>query len=286
MARHNSLAAISNPLITSKQILAFRQHNQPQSESDITLFNLNLLTQTAGVLLRLPQEVIAISIVVLQRYLTSAAEADPNLTLASTDFGSTSPLILASSASIYLTAKQSFTPLLPRSIINVYGLLSSSTSSPLTFINPSASSLLRDVPPDPTTYYITEGTYQVSRTALFTTESQLLRSLSFNTAVTLPHTLALTYIHSLSASTPPLASRTLAHLNAALLSPQLLYLTHQPHALAVASIYLAAREVGISLVDEEVPWWEVFDVGREELGFLVLSLSSVNGFVAALEDAR
>jgi hypothetical protein len=28
-----------------------------------------------------------------------------------------------------------------------------------------------------------------------------------------------------------------------------------------------------------VEWWEVFDVDREELGFLVVALTSVEGFV-------
>ena len=79
-----------------------------------------------------------------------------------------------------------------------------------------------------------------------------------------------------------LAERTLAHLNTALLSPQLLYLTHQPPALAVAAIYLAAREVGTKLVTAE--WWEVFDVEREELGFLVVAMGSMGAWVQ--EESR
>jgi hypothetical protein len=51
--------------------------------------------------------------------------------------------------------------------------------------------------------------------------------------------------------------------------------------LAVAAIYLAAKEVGIKLPDVE--WWEVFDVDREELGFLVVGMLSVAGFA---EDER
>lgn len=52
----------------------------------------------------------------------------------------------------------------------------------------------------------------------------------------------------------------------------MLYLTHQPNALAVAAVYLAAREVGVKLSSAE--WWDVFDVDREELGFLVVGLGS------------
>jgi hypothetical protein len=94
--------------------------------------------------------------------------------------------------------------------------------------------------------------------------------------VTLPHTIALTYLQALGALKPKLANRVLQHLNGALLSPQVLYLTHQPNALAVAAIYLAARETGAKLADGN--WWEVFDVEREDLGFLVLAYSSLAGF--------
>jgi hypothetical protein len=78
-------------------------------------------------------------------------------------------------------------------------------------------------------------------------------------------------------SRPAVSRRVLGHLNAALLSPQLLYVTHQPNALAVAAIYLATREEEVKLVDGE--WWEVFDVDREELGFLVVGMRSTEGFM-------
>lgn len=57
----------------------------------------------------------------------------------------------------------------------------------------------------------------------------------------------------------------------------MLYVTHQPTSLAVAAIYLAAREVEVKLSSSE--WWEVFDVEREELGFLVVALQSCEGWV-------
>ena len=138
--------------------------------------------------------------------------------------------------------------------------------------------------PDPESYYLSEGAYLSARTTLLATEALILRTLSFTTHVMLPHSLALTYLQTLSAlPSPPttsstvLAARTLAYLNSALFSPQLLYLTHHPNVLAVAAIYLAAGEVGVRLT--RVDWWEVFDVGREELGFLVVGLGSVEGWV-------
>jgi hypothetical protein len=57
----------------------------------------------------------------------------------------------------------------------------------------------------------------------------------------------------------------------------MLYLTHQPSSLATAAIYLAARDLGHKLVDVE--WWEVFDCEREELGFLVVGMGSLEGIV-------
>lgn len=57
----------------------------------------------------------------------------------------------------------------------------------------------------------------------------------------------------------------------------MLYLTHQPCALATAAVYLAAKDQGVKLPDVE--WWEVFDCEREELGFLVVGMGSLEGLV-------
>ncbi|KAK5094521.1 hypothetical protein LTS08_008573 [Lithohypha guttulata] len=278
MARHTSLAPLCNVLVSSKQLLAYRGQQDQPAQANTAIFQVSLVTRTAGILLRLPQEVIAISIILLQRHLI--ADSDTDL-LKIADYSAESNLIRASSGAVYLAAKDSFYHLSPRSVINVYGLLTSTTSSPLRFI--SSSGHPSDDSPDPNTYLVSEGTYQRRREQLFIAEKSILVSLGFDTKVVLPYTFALTYLQALSASTKDLAERTLAHLNTALLSPQFLYLTHQPNQLAVAAIYLAARDHGIVLVDEEVPWWEVFDVGREELGFLVLSLASIESFAKAQE---
>ncbi|GAB7350622.1 hypothetical protein MBLNU459_g1187t2 [Dothideomycetes sp. NU459] len=118
-------------------------------------------------------------------------------------------------------------------------------------------------------------------------EAQMLRILGYQTHVALPYTLCINYLQALevfggSADGKPLAKRAFAHLNTALLSPQLLYLTHQPCALATSAIYLAAKDIGVKLPGDE--WWEVFDVDREELGFLVVALTSMSGF--AEDEAR
>lgn len=131
----------------------------------------------------------------------------------------------------------------------------------------------------PEQYHLTEGGYQAQRLILLRIESVILRTLGFNTHVALPHTITLTYLQTLGVSSAAVAKRAFEHLNSGLLSPQLLYVTHQPNALAVASIYLAAREEGVKLVDGD--WWGVFDVDREDLGFLVVAMQSMEGFARA-----
>ena len=168
-------------------------------------------------------------------------------------------------------AKLSAHPQSPRSILNVYAYLLSSASS---LVNPEP--VIGE--PDPNVYYLSEGDYQNHRNVLLKTESHILRVLGFQTHVSLPYTLSINYLQALLPSSHPsfqsLARRVVQQLNTALLSPQLLYLTHQAPGLAVAAIYLAARETGVKL--PEVEWWEVFDVEREELGFLVVALQSMD----------
>lgn len=181
-----------------------------------------------------------------------------------------------SAAALYLTAKLSFQPTSPRSILNVYTFLLSPEASPLWFVNPRGSP---KQPPAAASYILTEGGYQSARLVLLRIESVILRTLSFDTHVALPHTIALTYLQTLGVTNSSVARRTVEYLNTALLSPQLLYVTHQPNALAVSSVYLAAREEECKLVNGE--WWEVFDVDREELGFLVVGMKSTEGFMRA-----
>lgn len=163
----------------------------------------------------------------------------------------------------------------PRSVLNVYAYLLSDKSH----LNHPGSSLASASMPEPDIYYLTEEAYVVARSTLYQTESIVLRALSFVTRAVIPHHLALTFLQTMGVlpasptdTSRTLAARTIAHLNTALFSPQILYLTHQPTALAVAAIYLSAKEVGVKL--PAIEWWEVFDVDREELGFLVLAFGS------------
>lgn len=177
-----------------------------------------------------------------------------------------------------MIAKLSAYPRPPRAVINVYAYLD---SFPASFVEPAKF----QERVDPESHHVSEGTYHALRAILMKTEAHVLRVLGFDTHVALPYTLVINYLQALGVkfdggAGTELAKRAFAHLNTALLSPQLLYLTHQPPALATASIYLAAREVEVKLPGEE--WWEVFDTDREELGFLVVAMRSMPSF--ALEE--
>jgi hypothetical protein len=262
---------LANQLATVEQLetSASQLDGIPLDLEDSVRFAGARLTQAAGLLLRLPQEVIAQAIVVFMRFWLGTEAGS------FAEFGAEQ----VSAASLYLTTKLSAYPKSPRSLVNVYAYLS---SLPNTFYDFEQLQQKQD----PLQYFVTEGTYERRRTTLFTTEQRIARTLGFNVHVQLPYTLCITYMQALDIFAHPraseLAKRAIAHLNTALLSPQCLYLTHQPPALATAAIYLAARETGIKM--PECEWWEVFDTDREVLGFLCVGMLSLEGF--ALEERK
>ncbi|KAF7188719.1 Cyclin-L1-1 [Pseudocercospora fuligena] len=267
MAPITAPSHLLNPLVSSIQLetSASQLDGVPKVLEDAVRFETSRLIQAAGILLRLPQEIIAQAIVILQRYC-SGAEGGSLLELNSTD---------VAAASLYLAAKPSATPVSPRQVLTSFAYLSSLEPG-LILSNDTEDKLA-------SSWHLSEGEYETGRTALYACEAHILRTLGFQTHVALPHTLCINYLQTLdvfqSGNGPLVAKRTFAHLNSALLSPQMLYLTHQPSALTTAAIYLAAKETGTKL--PEVEWWEVFDVDREELGFLVVALRSIEGFASA-----
>jgi len=58
----------------------------------------------------------------------------------------------------------------------------------------------------------------------------------------------------------------------------MLYLTHQPPELAAAAIFLAARDLAAPMPPD--PWWDLFDLDREQLGFLAVALISLEPLLA------
>ncbi|KAL8772752.1 MAG: hypothetical protein Q9209_002097 [Squamulea sp. 1 TL-2023] len=267
------LSSLSNSLATVEQLSNSSSNLDgisPSLESSIRLAGLQL-TQAAGILLRMPQEVIAQAMVLFTRFYTGPEGGSFRINGAKD----------VSAASIYIAAKLSVDPRTTRSVCNVYAFLMS---------GPTRKAFPDSPLNDPESYYLSDGDYHVARALLLQTETIVLRTLAFDTKVIVPHHLALTYLQTLgvfpAVSSPEsrtLASRTLGYLNLALFSPQLVYITHQPTALAVAAIYLAAREVGVKLPSNE--WWEVFDVEREDLGFLVVALRSCEAWVKAERES-
>ncbi|OAQ68973.1 cyclin [Pochonia chlamydosporia 170] len=253
------MAHLTNPLATTSQLYHHASFSSlPQDLQESIFIATQCLTQAAGQLLDLPQSSTAQANVILARYwLVDSPMAH--------EFSD------VSAAAIYLVAKVGAIPRSPRDVSNVYAYL----------LSPS-STLFRtgNVPKnDPKTYYQSEADYFSFQNRLLALESRLLYALSFNTHVALPHALAITYLQTMDFLSQPKSSisrKTVQYLNTALLSPQMLYLTHQPHALATAAIYNAAKDVGAKMPDCE--WWEVFDVDREELGFLVVGMRSVDGW--------
>lgn len=178
----------------------------------------------------------------------------------------------ASAASLYLVAKMGASPRSTRDLANVYAYL---LSPKCTFFRTGQG------PPakDPLSHYQHEDEYYAFQSRVLDLEARILYALSFNTHVELPHPLAVTYLQTLDFMGLPkgnIGRRAVEYLNTALLSPQMLYLTHQPYALATAAIYNAAKDLGAKM--PECAWWEVFDVDREELGFLVVGMRSLEGW--------
>lgn len=171
-----------------------------------------------------------------------------------------------------MVSKDGPTPRSPRDLCNVYTYLCS-PSSPFFRPDPPARA-------HPSTYTPSESAYASFHSRLMEAEASTLHALGYDTTVALPHPLAITYLQALDFAGRPrkeITGRAVAYLNTALLSPQVLYLTHEPGELATAAIFLAARDVGAKMPGE--PWWELFDVDREQLGFLACSLNSVESLM-------
>ncbi|OAA37587.1 cyclin-L2 [Beauveria brongniartii RCEF 3172] len=256
------MAHLTNPLATAEQLYRRSTFSPlPQDLQEAVFFATQCLTQAAGLLLELPQSMTAQANVILARFWL-------------VDSPMAYEFSHVSAASLYLVAKTGSLPRSPRDVSAVYAYLLSPNS---TFLKtPSPATAIND----PASYYQTEDQYYKFQKAMLELEARILYSLSFNVHVALPHGLAVTYLQTLdflSHSRHEISLRASQYLNTALLSPQLLYLTHQPHALATAAIYNAARDLGAAM--PECAWWEVFDVDREELGFLVVGMRSLEGWI-------
>ncbi|KAF8473480.1 cyclin-like protein [Kalaharituber pfeilii] len=268
---------LANPLATPLQLAVSPSQSDgvPQDLEASLRFAGCALIQSAGILLRLPQTTIATAIVLFQRFYLICSMREH-------------PIRSTASAALFLSSKLTEQPRKPRDILNVLKyILTVPTPCPISPPSPSDSDPAQKS--DPESYYVPESTYFAHRTLLLNLETHILRAIAFQTHVSLPYTLAINYLQALDAlkSNRRIVKVTFGYLTDALLSPSLLYVTHQPNALAVAAIYLAARDCGVKMPDASVVpggggeggWWEVFDVEREELGFLVVCLKAVGDWV-------
>lgn len=165
-------------------------------------------------------------------------------------------------------------PRSPRDLAAVYAYLLSPHSA---FLRQRDDPAIKN---DPQSYYQSESELFAFQKRVLGLEARILFHLSYDVRVSLPHALAITYLQTLDfvgADKDQISRKTIQHLNAALLSPQMLYLTHQPSSLATAAIYNAAKDMEVKLPG--CAWWEVFDVDREELGFLVVGMRSLEGWI-------
>ncbi|CAK7562337.1 MAG: hypothetical protein SEPTF4163_000179 [Sporothrix epigloea] len=269
------MSHLTNPIATAAQLVRCRDRAAalplPDELLDVVLFAAQRLTQAAGLLLELPQSTTARANVLLTRYWVQEPGFEVNLDGRETAL---SPLAIdfrhVSAAAVFLVSKTGPIPRSARDVANVYHYLHTAGS---------------DFPND--------NDYATFHTHVLFCEKRLLYALAFDTHVVLPHPLAVIYLQTLDflglpgppdVSPSPVAHRTVQYLNTSLLSPQLLYVTHQPHELAVAALYNAARDLGASLPDGAGPWWEVFDVDRETLGFLAVAMRSVASWAAEAEQ--
>lgn len=282
------MAHMTNPLATAEQLYQYRHLGSlPDDLQDVILYATQCLTQAAGLLLQLPQSITAQANVILARYwLAESRPLMSNEFSVSSSSSKDSPIGRAnillkdvSAACMFIVAKLGPRPRSPRDISNVYAYLLSSNSS---FTRDKAAQ-----PPvnDPSCYYLSDSDYFTFHNRVLALEARILYTLSFDTHVALPHALAITYLQTLDFCNQPkeaISRRTIEYLNGALLSPQVLYLTHQPNMLAVAAVYNAAKDLGARMPESE--WWEVFDVEREELGFLVVAMRSLEGWVRMQQE--
>ncbi|KAF7532525.1 hypothetical protein G7054_g7901 [Neopestalotiopsis clavispora] len=255
------MSHMANALATVEQIYKYKSSLSalPPDLQDAVFYQVQLLTQAAGLLLRLPQSVTAQANVILARALvTSAATASDSASSSSLLLSQHEPSNL-SAAALFLTAKLGAHPAPPRDLCNVYAYL---TSIRPVVLLPLRDGLHAQPRPDPRRR-VAHPRPLVVRHA---------RGAAAPAGRDLPPGPRLPL-----APARAVARRVVEHLNTALLSPQCLYLTHQPHQLAVAAIYNAAKDLGAKM--PECAWWEVFDVDREDLGFLVVGMRSLEGWV-------
>ena len=291
------MSILANPLATPVPLHHRLSSPIPASLQDVIFHATCKLTFAAGLLLELPLSVTSSACVVYARYYLSLIGRSESGLLDDEPAD-------VSAAAVYAVAKTSSHPVSCGSVANVYAYLGTvgldggrgggggEGRRGNGAGNDGDAEQEEQEMAQGRKWYKTDAENMSFQSRIVSIEPKLLAALGFDLRVALPHPLAITYLQAMdfmalpsspssTAASPAtresLARRTIQYLNTALLSPQLLYLTHSPPALAVAAIYVAAKDERAKM--PECSWWEVFDVEREELGFLVVGMRSLEGWV-------
>lgn len=306
----------TNSLIGKSQaslsLLPSTRSGIPPSLSHTVLYAGARLAQMAGILLGMPQTTIAHAIVLYWRFFSNGTTATASASLPSsnptTSLSSATTTTTTTTATATTTTVPALTPggsLTVFSVEDVYPvclIVASKVSHSLLSLRDVAnvhkflqsfnaafatSSTIHEMPYQPDRFFVSDGGLDRITARWFELELAVLGAIGFDTTVALPHRLIIPYSRLLGLLDDPenghaVIKRAWDHLNSALLNPQMVYLTHQPCALATAAIYLAARQIGVKMPG--VNWWEVFDTDREELGFLVVAFLSFNKFAEQVAE--
>ncbi|KAJ2040852.1 hypothetical protein H4S03_000760 [Coemansia sp. S3946] len=227
--------SLRNPLLTPEQIAQSPSQRQGMSQAlelDMRVYGCHLI-EAAGIVLRVPQVVMASAQVLFQRFYYLASFQD--YSLRGTVLGA-----------LFLACKVEENPKSIRSIINVLDIIIKRD---------------RGYPEIVTDGYDAE--YYDLKNEMVIAEMQILRRLGFNVQVELPYGLLVNYLRCLEVTEhPQIPQLSWNYLNDLLRTP--VYVCFQPETIACGVIYLAALKCGVSLPTSP-PWWIVFDANEEDI---------------------
>lgn len=112
------------------------------------------------------------------------------------------------------------------------------------------------------------------RQAVLAAEKLLLERLGFNTCVELPHKFLLNYLNVLQlAKNEEMVQMAWNYANDCMRT--VACVRFAPEALATASIFRAAFTLNISMHEEPIPWWTLFDATYEDIEYICWLLTQL-----------
>ncbi|KAK9479425.1 cyclin-like protein [Lipomyces japonicus] len=235
------LSNITNALATPDQVK--RSHMTGLSPSSVSVLHFTgaSLIQVAGAILKLPNHVLTTACVLFHRFHLKVGFFDHSIQD-------------SAAACLFVASKVGEAVQSPGQVLA--GIMTA-VQDPLAIAN-------RKI--------VSHDVGHASTQQLYDSELQVLTSLAFDTHVVSPHALCLQYIDAIkidARNEQDVTQRAWNYLNDALRTR--IYILHQPHAVAITAIWLAARELNVELLDGQ-KWWEAFDVDTEDMGHILLLL--------------